>query len=718
MSVPKISSQQKGVFRTVGFAAVFCAILGFVVVTRAAGATYYVDQAHPSCSDSGNGSAGAPWCSLVPTQSHVSAGDTVLIANGRYGDFFTFSRFGTEGNPITFRGVGDSVVVGTFIDLTDESFAQSSGYAHVWELTLPAEIVVNQPRIYQTHFNPIFIDDPDNGSAFTISELDGPVSLTNDALTSVAQVEALEGSFWLSGRTLYVHPLDSVAPSTAGTDIVLGNRQHGTFELSSNSHDLVFENLTFAYSAPYDASLYGTRHLARNIRSSIGFRVDGTGNRLEEYRGMNNLYRKASGQFRWDKGAQGDGLSVFGSDNVIESATIAHNWNGISDGGSNNQFNRMHIHGAPNHCWYVQGAGSRVRNLVEYNCQDFQYLWMNDGYLLENATLPAAVLLEWNDLPMTSDFVYRNVLFSTPGPRFLNWTGPTPPDCSFESRVLFENSLIFVIRHLQFSQNTKIAHCEGSPDNKVWYLIDDYLAKCSSGELTGCARFENVQLLDVRTNPPSSVLSGGDWAANEDHWEYFLANGTNPAVDEGSSSATGTTDLQGEPRPQGIGYDIGADEWSVGGENAAPTLAPIGDRSGSEGATVSFVVSATDSDGATPSLRADNLPSGASFSDRGDGTGVFSWIPGYDAAGTYATLTFRATDGQLFDNETITLTITDSIAPCSPNWICGAWTSCVESLQTRVCVDGNTCGTQDGRPSEIQVCDSTSPARVIDLHVT
>jgi hypothetical protein len=690
-------------------------MFGLVFSSYAVGTTYYVDQNHPSCSDSGNGSQATPWCSFVPTQTHLQAGDTVLIANGRYGDYVPITRYGDEGNPITFQATGDSVVVGTFYDVVDEGFVQTSDLSLVWEISLPPSLTVDQPRVFQTYFTPIVVDDPNNGSNFTLSETDGPISLTSDGVTTTSQVELLEGSFLVLGRTLYVHPYGNRTPSTGATDFVFGNRRHGTFELSSNAHDLVFDGLTFSYSTPYNTSINGTRIVARNIRATHGFRIEGDGNRLEHYIGVHSLYREIDGDYTWYDQASGDGLAVFGSNNVVDDATMYHNWNGMSDGGTNNNLNRITIHGASNHCWYVQGAQSQVRNLLEYNCQDYQYLWMNDGFLLENSTIPTAVLLEWNEIPMANDFVYRNNVFSTPGPRFFNWTGPTPPDCSFESKTVFENNLIFVIRHLQFSQNTKIAHCEGSPQNKVFYLLDDYIAKCASGELVNCATFRNNVLLDAQSNPPATVLAGGDWTVNQDQWDYHLLNGSNAAVDQGSSDATGTVDLQGEPRPQGLGYDIGADEWAVGGDNDAPILDPIGNKTIDEGASLTFLISSADPDGPIPSVTANNLPDGASFADRGDGTGAFSWSPSYADAGVYSSVTFRTTDGQLFDSETITITVEDASQPCVPNWSCGEWGACSDSLQSRTCTDANACGTDAGKPSEVQACDATPPETIDDL---
>jgi hypothetical protein len=55
---------------------------------------------------------------------------------------------------------------------------------------------------------------------------------------------------------------------------------------------------------------------------------------------------------------------------------------------------------------------------------------------------------------------------------------------------------------------------------------------------------------------------------------------------------------------------------------------------------------------------------------------------------------------------------TDSVATgeiistlsCTPNWECGDWQECVESIQVRACTDTNSCGNQDGMPETSQAC--------------
>jgi hypothetical protein len=78
-------------------------------------------------------------------------------------------------------------------------------------------------------------------------------------------------------------------------------------------------------------------------------------------------------------------------------------------------------------------------------------------------------------------------------------------------------------------------------------------------------------------------------------------------------------------------------------QNRPPVLAPIGPRSGSEGGTLTFTVSASDADGDRLRFTASDLPRGATFVDRGNGSAEFRWTPGFDQSGNYR-VTFRVED--------------------------------------------------------------------------
>ncbi len=94
-------------------------------------------------------------------------------------------------------------------------------------------------------------------------------------------------------------------------------------------------------------------------------------------------------------------------------------------------------------------------------------------------------------------------------------------------------------------------------------------------------------------------------------------------------------------------------------ENHAPELAAIGPQATDEGTNLDFEVTASDIDGTTPSLSTSTLPTGAGFTDDGDGTGDFNWTPDGSQSGIYQ-ITFHAGDGLLTDSEVVTITVNDT----------------------------------------------------------
>ena len=96
--------------------------------------------------------------------------------------------------------------------------------------------------------------------------------------------------------------------------------------------------------------------------------------------------------------------------------------------------------------------------------------------------------------------------------------------------------------------------------------------------------------------------------------------------------------------------------------NVAPAFAAVGPQSGPEQTLLEFTVTATDPDGDTPVLTALNLPGTAIFADSGNGTGLFSWTPGFADQGSYD-VSFIATDALdpiLTDSIVVTVTVLDA----------------------------------------------------------
>ncbi|MEM8960784.1 MAG: PKD domain-containing protein [Acidobacteriota bacterium] len=95
----------------------------------------------------------------------------------------------------------------------------------------------------------------------------------------------------------------------------------------------------------------------------------------------------------------------------------------------------------------------------------------------------------------------------------------------------------------------------------------------------------------------------------------------------------------------------------------APVLGALGDLVINEGENVEVVVAASDADGDAVQLSATGLPSFASFTDLGDGSGRVDLAPGFADAGAYPGIEVTADDGTLTDTASFDLTVIEFAAP-------------------------------------------------------
>jgi PKD repeat protein len=98
---------------------------------------------------------------------------------------------------------------------------------------------------------------------------------------------------------------------------------------------------------------------------------------------------------------------------------------------------------------------------------------------------------------------------------------------------------------------------------------------------------------------------------------------------------------------------------TVGDVNRPPALDPIGNRLLNDGETLSIVISASDPDGDNLAYTANGLPDGATLTDQGDGTALFSWTPLYTQAGNHIVEFVVSDDGDpsAGDSEEVTLSV-------------------------------------------------------------
>jgi len=106
----------------------------------------------------------------------------------------------------------------------------------------------------------------------------------------------------------------------------------------------------------------------------------------------------------------------------------------------------------------------------------------------------------------------------------------------------------------------------------------------------------------------------------------------------------------------GSAPDMGALEYE---SNTSPVITVPGTVAATEGIGVSFQATAAD-DFDIPALTSSTLPTGAAFTDNGDGTGDFDWTPDFLQSGSYD-VTFYATDDSLaVDSAVVTITVAEA----------------------------------------------------------
>ncbi|MCH7948734.1 MAG: hypothetical protein IIC66_13150, partial [candidate division Zixibacteria bacterium] len=168
-------------------------------------------------------------------------------------------------------------------------------------------------------------------------------------------------------------------------------------------------------------------------------------------------------------------------------------------------------------------------------------------------------------------------------------------------------------------------------------------------------------------------LSFGVSSVDPDSTTPALSTSTLPSGAVFSDNADGTADFSWTPTftqsgsyfvifyaTDGVATDSEIVSFTINeAGNQAPELTAIGSQSVTEGINLNFAVSATDPDSTIPTLSTSSLPSGAVFTDNGDGTASFDWTPSFVQSGVY-NVTFLTTDGALSDSEVVTITVNEA----------------------------------------------------------
>lgn len=236
------------------------------------------------------------------------------------------------------------------------------------------------------------------------------------------------------------------------------------------------------------------------------------------------------------------------------------------------------------------------------------------------------------------------------------------------------NNTIIVASNGRWAVNIRDASTDNTLVNNILLNKGSYRGSISvwDDSLDGFISDYNVVMERFTTDDGDSVQTLAQWraatgqdahsrvatlgqlfvdAANHD---YHLA-ATSPAVDHGTSSNAPNTDLEGNSRPAGSGYDIGAYE-RAGAENSAPDA--VNDSAAvkiNRSVAVSVLGNDSDPDGDTLTVTITTNAAHGSLSVAANG--VITYTPKVDYVGSDS-FVYRVSDGRGgSDTATVTLTV-------------------------------------------------------------
>ena len=320
------------------------------------GSILFVDNANPSCSDAGSGTASQPFCTVGAAARRVSAGQTVQVAAGTYPENVTVPTSGTATAPITFTAAsGASVVL--------------SGQASGFTISGRSWITVN---------------------GFTVTGTSGyGISVTTSAHITLSGNHVSYSGQPVSGQTRSGIRLGSVTDS-----LVSGNTaDHNTYagiELNNGStRNEVKANVTFNNARGYERAAPGIRLYAAPgnvVDGNVSHHNEDSG--IEAYPGSNNtlIYNNLT----YNNGDHGiDDLTCTGqriiANTAYKNVTAGINVEGNSTGAtlSNNVSVDNGIKSPRTHSDIRIENGSTAGTTMDY---DLVYLTVPDTILIWSST--------------------------------------------------------------------------------------------------------------------------------------------------------------------------------------------------------------------------------------------------------------------------------------------------------------------------------------------
>jgi hypothetical protein len=194
-------------------------------VTRAdTGATLYVDQHNPTCSNTGAGTGAQPFCTISAAAAKTAPGMTVLISSGTYAETIKPPVSGTPGNPITYMAApGASVMV-----------TGSSSSSYTFEVAGQSWIALKGLIISRTACGIAAVEVTDSVATSTVVTRPSNVDIVDNDVTGGVSVDGGSQISVVGNRADMIH--------LRATDLDVEDNTVGGIALNGASHSRVAGN--------------------------------------------------------------------------------------------------------------------------------------------------------------------------------------------------------------------------------------------------------------------------------------------------------------------------------------------------------------------------------------------------------------------------------------------------------------------------------------------
>ena len=583
--------------------------------------THYIDNTHPNATDSGNsyGTASVPRLTLpaVPWP----AGSVIEVHGGPYtygNNFWVFEFAGTATRPVFLRGY-DPITVGNYPAFQNKEIRTHGTYAIIENLDLD-----NSRILFHINYN-VF-----DHISIRNNEIHDHISPTGSAISfgDYRMLNPTNQYVVVYNNHIYNNGLPRDKYDHHG--VAVGDYAKYVWIVDNNMHDNDGDSI--------------------QVNAAAGqFAVSGEHPQYV-YIGRNIMHHDTE-----------NAVDLKDSEHVIVSQNTMYGYRDLFDSDGTpmlggNEGGRL--------TWILFNDIYDSQNGIRVDDDSLS----STNYIIGNKIhdLLGHGIITWRKMTL---HVINNVFYNIPNSGFISWFAQhATVGSTYDSDYSFANNIFsevggFDIEIDNGSGMSALSDRTPMYNNLFYRTTGQISIKWADSTYNSVTNFINGEpgkgVGCIEANPQFVDAGNGDF--------HLLS--TSPAIDAGTSSGIVQQaydyfqtlygidirqDLEGTPR---IGaWDIGAYEGSSSNpNNLPPVLQAIGNKSVDENVSLAFTINATDPTGEPITYSALSLPSGATLDSQ---TGDFAWTPSYTQAGSYS-VTFRASDGNSLDSETITITVSN-----------------------------------------------------------